>query len=71
MTNGLFSDHSKLPGIGDVQCSGTESELLQCAHNSSPASSCQETDDAGVVCQGTVLPYSTQNHIIMLHLRIY
>ena len=63
MTSGVFSDHSKTPGIGDVQCSGTESELLQCAHSGSPGSSCQETDDAGVVCQGS----SSGCHVLDLY----
>ena len=52
VTNGLFSDLDLMPGIGDVQCSGTESELLECAYSTTPISSCRETDDAGVVCQG-------------------
>ena len=50
VTNGLFRDINLMPGISEVQCSGTESELLECAY-----SNCQETDDAGVVCQGNLL----------------
>ena len=53
VSNGLFSDRNVRPSIGDVQCLGTESELLNCSYsNNSPDSSCVERDDAGVACQG-------------------
>ena len=52
MSNGLFSDRNVLPSIDDVQCLGSELELLNCSFSNSPDSSCVESDDAGVVCQG-------------------
>ena len=55
MSNGFFSDQNIVPSIGDVQCSGTELELLDCLHSNSPDSTCLERDDAGVVCQGEAL----------------
>ena len=57
MSNGFFSDQNIVPSIGDVQCSGTELELLDCLHSNSPDSTCLERDDAGVVCQGESLQY--------------
>ena len=47
-----------LPGIGDVQCSGVENSLLECAYISNPGTSCREINDAGVVCQGNFAIYT-------------
>ena len=55
VNNGLFSDRNVLPSIGDVQCLGSELELLNCSYSNSPDSSCVERDDAGVACQGKPL----------------
>ena len=52
VNNGLFSDLNVRPSIDDVQCLGSELELLGCSYSNSPDSSCVERDDAGVACQG-------------------
>ena len=43
----------KIPTVvADLECSGNESELLSCRFgDSSRASDCSQTEDAGVVCQ--------------------
>ena len=38
--------------VTDLQCSGSESDILTCGINSQPVRSCAQTEDAGVVCQG-------------------
>ena len=51
VVSGVFSatsDHS----IGDVQCIGSEGELLDCTHNTSVDPTCSDSNDASVVCQG-------------------
>ena len=50
MTSGAFSETSLLHLLSDVNCQGSESNLLQCQY--STADSCGATEDAAVVCQG-------------------
>ena len=50
MTSGAFRETSLLHLLSDVNCQGSESNLLQCQY--STADSCGSTEDAGVVCQG-------------------
>ena len=38
--------------ISHVQCSGSESSLLDCYWSASAATSCTHAEDAGVLCQG-------------------
>ena len=53
VTSGLFSDDSQSPTLSGVQCTGFETDLLSCYHsNFIDRSSCENHDDAGVVCQG-------------------
>ena len=53
VTSGLFSDDSQSPTVSEVQCTGSETDLLSCYHsNFIDSSSCGNHDDAGVVCQG-------------------
>ena len=41
------------PGLlTNVTCSGSETELLQCPHNTSRGLSC---DTAGIICQSTFI----------------
>ena len=50
--NGIFSDPSRSPTVGGVQCSGSETDLLSCPHSISiDGSRCDIYNDAGVVCQ--------------------
>ena len=43
--------------LGDVQCSGSESQLVDCtrAENQAVSSNCGHSDDAGVRCSGMYL----------------
>ncbi len=36
--------------LNNVQCTGTERRLLQCANSGPPVGSCSHTEDAGVTC---------------------
>ena len=41
--------------VGNVQCSGSESQLQNCSLTQSPGSACTHSKDAGVTCVGKVL----------------
>ncbi len=41
--------------LDNVQCSGSESRLLDCTHNGLAIHNCAHSEDAGVVCSGTFL----------------
>ena len=49
---GLFSEENFPTLISSVNCSGTESELLNCYVSLGPGRSCGRFEDAVVVCQG-------------------
>ena len=52
---GLFSDASVPVLIGNVDCSGNESNLLECSHiteNDEVVSQCDPREKAAVACQG-------------------
>ena len=51
VVSGIFSGTSN-HSIGDVQCIGSEGELLDCMHNTSIDPTCSDFEDASVVCQG-------------------
>ena len=55
LTNAYFGQGTGQIVLDDVQCSGTENQLLACI--SAPiltvSSNCYHSDDAGVRCEGT------------------
>ena len=58
MTSGTFSDPSQSPTVSEVQCTGSETDLLSCYHsNFIDSSNCDVSTDAGVICQGTYIDY--------------
>ena len=50
MTSGSFSETSLPHLLSDVNCQGSETNLLQCQYSNTV--SCGTTEDAAVVCQG-------------------
>lgn len=59
-SNAYFGSNNTLPiRIDDTRCTGTEADLIHCAHDIF-VSGCQHSDDAGVRCTaGCKLWYST------------
>ena len=37
--------------LDNLNCTGTERSLLQCAHNGLPVHNCRHSEDAGVTCE--------------------
>ena len=58
-----FSEGISPGELTNVACSGSETELLQCSHNSSRGLHC---DTAGVVCQGIVHGKQTELSIVAI-----
>ena len=52
VSNGQFSEDSLPMVLGNVSCTGSESELLECLSELESDTSCSPTEDAAVVCQG-------------------
>lgn len=50
----IFSEGISPGLLTNITCSGSETELLQCMHNTSRGLSC---DTAGIICQGTFIIY--------------
>ena len=57
MTSGSFSETSLVHLLSDVNCQGSETNLLQCQY--STVGSCGTTEDAVVVCQGGYNVYAS------------
>ena len=38
--------------VTDIECSGSEQELVECVYNTLSGYTCDTFNDAGVVCQG-------------------
>lgn len=49
-----FSEGTSPGLVTNIICSGSETDLLQCTHNTSRGLSC---DPAGVICQGILYPH--------------
>ena len=41
--------------LDDMSCSGEENDLSECDHNGYVNHNCVHSEDAGVVCEGTVI----------------
>ena len=54
MTTGIFGDDTGSSVLFSVQCSGNETEILDCAHFTNQSETCS-LHSAAVVCQGTSL----------------
>ncbi|XP_056452129.1 deleted in malignant brain tumors 1 protein-like [Gadus chalcogrammus] len=52
-------------GLGDINCTGHESELTQCGHRGLWTRNCGHQEDAGVVCEG--IP-DNQNNVELINL---
>lgn len=50
-----FTDYTSPTVIFNINCTGQESSIWQCAHNMLDQGSCRENQDASVVCQSMPL----------------
>ena len=49
-----FPQSTLMATLQNVNCTGSESNLLQCGYTAGPAGTCEGFQDAGAVCQGQV-----------------
>ena len=61
MNTGSFSETSLPHLLSDVDCQGSEANLLQCQY--STTTSCGPTEDAAAVCQGEQMHVRLQSYI--------
>ena len=58
ITGGQFSNDSLSVVVGQVECVGNETSLVECAHenekNHQDVKNCDQNEIAGVTCQGSV-----------------
>ena len=66
--NSYFGDGSGSIFLDNVQCSGSETSLLQCPSNTIGNNNCDHFTDAGVRCGGI---YVTQPHIGVVSTAMY
>ena len=56
-TFGFYTEGQLSFGITDIHCNGTEDNFTSCSHNEAELHNCRPHDDAGVICQGFMIPY--------------
>ena len=54
LINAQFGQGTGRIVLADVQCSGSETQLINCRHGT-VSSNCDHSDDAGVRCEGMYL----------------
>ena len=72
-TGGIFSDATVSVVIGRVECSGNESEVLQCSHvsiNHEAVTDCDPNQVGGIICQGMCIPIVNINPYLLSHSKI-
>ena len=71
LTNEVFSEEVAPLLLRDVSCTGTESTLLNCTHNTRPQYLCGRFEDAGVVCQGVCACVCVYMYVCVNHVNLF
>ena len=70
-SNAYFGSNNTLPiRIDDTRCTGTEADLIHCAHDIF-VSGCQHSDDAGVRCTAGCKLWHSMSQLTSITLVLY